>query len=93
MNAGLAQAESCCVYVKPEKIMQHMHGIIPKLFYCWADPVAHLLLLKSSMTELLRPHSENLLFGHFSPETSIAEIFLIGSCQVSRSNKYLEIPL
>ena len=26
-----------------------MHGIIPKLFDCWAGPVAHLLLLKSSM--------------------------------------------
>ena len=29
MKAVLAQAESCCVYVKPPKIMQHMHGIIP----------------------------------------------------------------
>ena len=28
-----------------------MHGIIPQLFDCWADPVAHLLLLKSSMIE------------------------------------------
>ena len=26
-----------------------MHGIIPYLFDCWADPVAHPLLLKSSM--------------------------------------------
>ena len=43
MKAGSAQAESCCVYVKPEKIMQHMYGIIPYLFDCWADPVAHLL--------------------------------------------------
>ena len=30
--------------------MQHMHGIIPLLLDCWADPVAHLLLLKSSMS-------------------------------------------
>ena len=45
------QAESCCVYVKPEKFMQHMHGKIPLLFDCWADPVAHLLLLKSSMAK------------------------------------------
>ena len=43
------QAESCYVYVKPEKFMQHMHGIIPKLLDCWADPVAHFLLIKSSM--------------------------------------------
>jgi len=52
MKAGFAQAESCCVYVKPEKFMQHMHDITPKLFYCWADLVAHLLLLKSSMVGL-----------------------------------------
>ena len=47
---GSAQAGSCCVYVKPEKIMQHIHS---KLFDCWADPVAHLLLLKSSMLQLI----------------------------------------
>ena len=38
-----------CVYDKSKKIMQHMHGIIPQLFDFWANPVAHLLLLKSSM--------------------------------------------
>ena len=53
MKGGSAHAESCCVYVKPEKIMQHKHGIISQLFDCWADPVAHLLLLKSSMTHLI----------------------------------------
>ena len=35
--------------------MQHMHGIIPKLFDCWANPVAHLLLLKSSMAAVNHP--------------------------------------
>ena len=45
MKAGSAQAESCCVYVKAEKIMQHMHGIIQLLFDYLDDPVAHLLLL------------------------------------------------
>ena len=49
MKAGSAQAKSYCVCVKPPKIMLHMHGIIPQLFDCWANPVAHLLLLKSSM--------------------------------------------
>ena len=34
-----------CVYVKSE----NMHGIIPQLFDCWADPAGHLLLLKSSI--------------------------------------------
>ena len=48
-KAGSAQAESCCVYVKPEIFLQHIHDILPKLLDCWADPVAHLLLLKSSM--------------------------------------------
>ena len=35
-------AESCCVYVKLPKIMQHMHGIIPYMFDCWADPVVRI---------------------------------------------------
>ena len=52
MKAGLAQAESCCVYVKPKKMMKHMHGITPCLFDCCTDPVVHLLLLKSSMDKL-----------------------------------------
>ena len=47
MKAGLAQA------VKPQKIMQHTHGIIQKLFDCWAGQVAHLLLLKSSMAQCI----------------------------------------
>ena len=41
-EAGSAQAESCCVYVKCKKFMQHMHGIIQWLFDCWADPVVYL---------------------------------------------------
>ena len=45
--AVAAQAESCCVYVKPKKIMPPMHGNI--LFGYWALPMAHLLILKSSM--------------------------------------------
>ena len=49
MKSVSAQAESCCVYVLPPKRMQHMQGIIPYLFDCWADPVVHLLLLKSSV--------------------------------------------
>ena len=51
MKAALAQAESCCVYVKPQNIMQNMHVIIPQLFHCWADPVVHLFLLKISITQ------------------------------------------
>ena len=35
-----------------QKIMQHMNGNIPYRFDCWADPVVHLLLLKSSMCNL-----------------------------------------
>ena len=54
MKAFSAKAESCCVYVNPPKIMQHMHGIIPYMFDCWADLVVHLLLLNSSMDGFLR---------------------------------------
>ena len=50
MKAGQAQAKSSCVYVKPQNIMQHMHGIIPQLFGCGAYPVVHLLLLSSLIT-------------------------------------------
>ena len=42
MKAVSAQAKICSVYVKPKKIMQHMHGIIPFMFECLANPVAHL---------------------------------------------------
>ena len=35
-----------------QKIMQHMYGTIPYLFACWADPVVHLLLLKSSCFQI-----------------------------------------
>ena len=37
--------------------MQQMHGIIPQLFDCWADPVAHLLLLKSSMDSTIKEYA------------------------------------
>ena len=41
---------SCCVYDK-SKSMQHTHGLILYMLDYWADPVVHLLLLKSSMTK------------------------------------------
>ena len=34
--------------------MQHMHVMIHQLFDCWADPVAHLLKLKSSMASMIK---------------------------------------
>ena len=52
MKAVSAQAVSCCVYFKPQNIMQHMHCIIPYMFDCWANRVDHLLLLKTSMPTL-----------------------------------------
>ena len=48
-NLYRAQVVSCCVYDKPKKVMQHMHGIIPFMLDCWADPVVYLLILESSM--------------------------------------------
>ena len=56
---------SCCVNGKPLKSMQHMHGNIPLMFDCWADPIFHMLLLKNSLAWLLRPlgHPEYLKTG------------------------------
>ena len=53
------------------KNIKHMHSIIPYMFDCWTDPVAHLLLLKSSVV-LIRlfvrdgtDHHPCLRFGLF----------------------------
>ena len=35
MEMKALSAQSCCVH---EKNMQHMHGNIPHMFDCWADP-------------------------------------------------------
>ena len=56
MKAASAQAVSCCVYAKPQIMMQHMDDIIPYMFDCWAAPVVHLLLLKSSLVDLNKCH-------------------------------------
>ena len=45
-----AQDVSCRAYDEPPNVMQYMHGNIPYMFDCWADPVVHLLLLKNSTT-------------------------------------------
>ena len=57
----MAQVIGCCVYDKPQKNMQHMHGNIPYLFDFWADLVVHLLLQKSYIT-LTTPHDSHLLW-------------------------------
>ena len=55
MEAQLAQVISCCVIDKPPKNIQHVaYGIIPYLFDFWADLVVHRILLKISMTSLIR---------------------------------------
>ena len=43
-----------CLCKKNQKNMQPMHDIIPCMFDCFADPVVHLLLLKSSITGQVR---------------------------------------
>ena len=53
MKAVLAQAERCYFNVKPPKIMQHIHGIIPFMFDSWTHPVVHLLLRKSSTSRAI----------------------------------------
>ena len=67
MKAVSAQAKSCPVNVKSIKIMQHIHCIIPQLFDCWADPIVHLLLLKSSMDHVIdTPVVNTVTFFHYS---------------------------
>ena len=46
-----------------------MHGIIPQLFDCWADPVARLLLLKSSMTKYLYDFIIGITLRDFKDQT------------------------
>ena len=36
--------QKAVVFMLSQKNLNHMHGIIPLLFDCWADPVVHLLL-------------------------------------------------
>ena len=42
---------SCCVYDKPQKFLQQMHGNIQYMFDYWADPKVDLFILKSSIPE------------------------------------------
>ena len=46
MKAVSVQVVSCCVLDKPQKVM---HGNSQFMFDYWADLVAHLFLLKSSL--------------------------------------------
>ena len=39
------------------KIVQNMHGIITYMLDCWANPVVHLILLKSSVVRLNKKES------------------------------------
>ena len=47
------------------KIMQHMHDNIPYKFNCWADPVVHLIILKSSMVQTFKLYLFGFLFSNF----------------------------
>ena len=47
-----------------KKYMKHMHGNIPWcMFDCWADPVVHMLLLKSSMLQLTAINPNESMVG------------------------------
>ena len=56
---------------EPQKIMQPMHGTIPNMFDCWANPVVHFLLLKSSIARIIQRIflTQNLLR---SPKSGLA---------------------
>ena len=59
----LAQVVSCCVYDKTKVNIPYMDGNIPHLFFFWADPFVHLLLLKSSMPQLMKMFSFSYSFA------------------------------
>ena len=52
-----------------------MHGIIPFMFDCWAGPVVHLLLLKSSMFKYMQ------IFLVFFSVRTLLLAFLLFPCQ------------
>ena len=58
---------------------------IPKLFDCWADPVAHLLLLKSSMLQLIIIGPS---FGRVSGPVMTLVWFLLILCVQTLQAKY-----
>ena len=59
-----------------------MHGIIPYKFDFWANPVVHLLLLKSSMSELVVPEHRLVPRGSKDTLSSWTELKII--CQKLR---------
>ena len=63
MLAMLAQVVSCCAYDKTKVNIPYMDGNIPHLFFFWADPFVHLLLLKSSMPQLMKMFSFSYSFA------------------------------
>ena len=63
MLAMSAQVVSCCVYDKTKVNIPYMDGNIPHLFLFWADPFVHLLLLKSSMPQLMKMFSFSYSFA------------------------------
>ena len=46
-----AKLKTVLFMLNPKKLYDTWHGTIPKMFDCWIDPVVHLLLLKSFMTQ------------------------------------------
>ena len=65
----------------PQKIMQHLHDIIPFMFGSWANPFVHLLPLKSSMDWLLRMFTQ-LFFMRLNVVNCLQWLWL--SWQISR---------
>ena len=49
----IGPSDKLMCYDQTKNILQHMDGNIPCTFYCWANPGVHLLLLKSSMVDVL----------------------------------------
>ena len=69
MKPVLAQADSCCVLLNPKKLCNTR---VAKLHSCLTDPVAHFLLLKSSMNKLFDSR-EIIFFCTFEPRRQMVD--------------------
>ena len=67
----------------PQKIMQHLHDIIPFMFGSWANPFVHLLPLKSSMDWLLRMFTEGFYSTIIFHAFKCGQLFAVAVAQLA----------
>ena len=87
MKARLAQAYSCCVYVKPQKIIQRMHAIILYMLDCCSSPSTKELHDISETVVIILPTClAHLACPEIMPDPDEAELSLDMSEMSSESN-------